>query len=83
MPRARRSAAVHGTDLRRELEAFYALDTREASSAITHPAKGRWLRRVALIAPAVVMVQGFFVYLLPMLARMWNRPEFIVFRLGE
>lgn len=69
--------------LRQELEGLYGLDATQSPAIITRPSKGRWLVRVALVAPILLCVQIILVFGVPLAARLWNRPEFIVFRLGE
>lgn len=69
--------------MQQELEGLYALDAQTSSMAIVYPSRARWLRRVALLAPAVVFVQVLVVHGVPLLVKLWNRPEFLVFRLGE
>ena len=76
--RSRRDA-----DLRQELEGLYAIDGQATELLITAPPKGRWLRRLALFAPVVVLVHAFIVHGIPWVQALLDRPEFVVFRLGE
>lgn len=78
-----RRSSPHERALQQELEGLYALDTRASRTAITRPSKARWLVHVALVAPAILCVQAVLVFGVPLVTRLWNRPEFIVFRLGE
>lgn len=87
-PKAKRSRGsrprvFREDELQKELEGLYALDARISSRAITSPSSARWLRRAALVAPVAVAVQAFVVFGIPFFAKLWNRPEFLVFRFGE
>lgn len=70
-------------ELRQELEKLYLLDGKASSMTILHPPKARWLRRVAWLAPVAVAVQVFVIYGVPFIAHLWNRPEFLAFRLSK
>jgi hypothetical protein len=50
---------------------------------IAAPPKGRWLRRLALFAPVVVVVQAIIIHGIPWVQTLLHRPEFVVFRIGE
>lgn len=71
------------TELRQELEGLYALDAEASSMTIAAPSRARWLRRVALLAPVAVAVQAFVLYGFPLLSQLLDRPEFVIFRIGE
>lgn len=76
--RSRRDA-----DLRQELEGLYAIDGQATNMLIAAPPKGRWLRRLALFAPVVVVVQAIIIHGIPWVQTLVHRPEFVVFRIGE
>ncbi len=69
--------------LRDELEGLYAIDGQVGDMTISAPAKGRWLRRIALLAPVAVLIQMVVVHGIPWMQTVLNRPEFVVFRIGE
>lgn len=69
--------------LRDELEGLYAIDGQVGDMTISAPAKGRWLRRAALVAPLAVLIQAIVVHGFPWIQTVLNRPEFVVFRIGE
>lgn len=69
----------------KELKELYAIDVTGSGSPLlfVRPSSGRWLRRVAMIGPAFVLVQALMLYILPFVSHLAQRPEFAMFRLGE
>lgn len=78
-------AKTRDTQLSAELVQLYAVDASGTGSPLlfVQPSASRWLRRVALVGPVLVLMHAMLVYVLPFFSHVVQRPELALFRFGE